>query len=55
MGKEEESRALTSEFLNASLANFLFHDTFRRLEDDPRYPIFLEKLGFLEIWKAMPR
>ncbi len=26
----------------------------RGLENDPRYPIFLEKIGLLEAWKAMP-
>jgi hypothetical protein len=25
------------------------------LAADPRYPIFLEKLGSLEAWKAMPK
>ena len=25
----------------------------RNLESDPRYPVFLEKLGLLEAWKAM--
>ena len=90
MGEEEESRALTSEFLNTpaqfgpfakaqvyawrgenddafkslefafeqhnlSLANILLYDAFHHLEPDPRYPIFLEKLGLLEAWKAMPR
>ena len=90
MGQEEESRALTSEFLNtpaevgaypkaviyawrgendsafeflelafeqhySSLANILLNDAFRHLESDPRYADFLEKLGLLEAWKAMPR
>ena len=36
------------------LSNFLFYDGFDRLEGDPRYPVFLEKLGLLEYWKAMP-
>ena len=26
----------------------------RNLESDPRYPVFLEKLGLRETWKAMP-
>jgi len=26
----------------------------RNLRNDPRYPLFLEKLGLLEAWKAMP-
>jgi adenylate cyclase len=90
LGQEEESRALTSEFLNtpaevgpyakagiyawrgendsafeslevafeqhhSSLANILLNQAFRHLESDPRYPVFLEKLGLLEAWKAMPR
>jgi adenylate cyclase len=90
MGEEEESRALTSEFLNTtaqfgpiakaqiyawrgenddafkslevafeqhhqSLAGILLDEAFRHLEDDPRYPVFLEKLGLLEAWQAMPR
>ncbi len=90
MGEEEESRALTSEFLNTpaeigpfakamiyawqgeyddafeslelafeqrnrGLANILIFDASRHLEDDPRYPAFLEKLGLLEAWKIMPR
>jgi len=90
MGKEKESRALTSEFFNTpaqvdpfvkaqvyawrgenddafkslelafeqhnlSMANILMYDAFHHLESDPRYPIFLEKLGLLEAWKAMPR
>jgi len=89
MGEEEESRALTSEFLNTpaqenpfpkafiyawrgendsafeslelaferhhyALADFLLYNTFGRLEGDPRYPLFLEKLGLLKYWKAMP-
>ena len=32
------------------LSNFWF----RGLHSDPRYPVFLEKLGLLEYWKAMP-
>ena len=90
MGEEEESRALTSEFLNKpayvgpfakamiyswrgenddafkslelafeqhnhGLANILIRDPFHHLEADPRYPVFLEKLGLLEAWKMMPR
>lgn len=90
LGEEEESLALTSEFLstpaefgpfakamiyawrgendlafkslefafdqhNRALANILLFDASRHLEDDPRYPIFLEKLGLLAAWKAMPR
>jgi TolB-like protein/Tfp pilus assembly protein PilF len=90
LGEEEESRALTREFLNTpvqeypfpkariyawrgendaafealeaafdqhqpGLANFLLVDAFHHLESDPRYPVFLEKLGLLEAWQAMPR
>jgi tetratricopeptide (TPR) repeat protein len=89
MGEEEESRALTSEFLNTTaqfapfskakiyawrgenddafkslevafeqhhhgLASILLDGYFHHLEDDPRYPVFLEKLGLLEAWQAMP-
>jgi adenylate cyclase len=39
---------------NSGLANILLRDAFRHLEADPRYPVFLEKLGLLEAWKAMP-
>ena len=87
MGQEEESRALTRDFLNTpahvssyskamiyawrgendaafeflelafeqhwSLHNILLIDAFHHLEDDPRYPIFLEKLGLFEAWKTM--
>lgn len=87
LGKEEESRALTSEFLNSpaengplakasihawrgendsafeflevafelhhsGLANILLFAPLQRLESDPRYPVFLEKLGLLEAWEA---
>ena len=89
MGEEEESRALTSEFLNtkaefgpfrkariyawqgenddafkfleiafeqhnAGLANILIYADFQHLEADPRYPVFLEKMGLLEAWESMP-
>ena len=36
------------------LFNILGIEWARGLEDDPRYPIFLEKLGLLEAWRAMP-
>ncbi len=36
------------------LNNILWNDALSRLENDPRYPGFLEKLGLLEAWKAMP-
>ena len=89
IGEEEESRALTEEFLNtpakenpfpkaiiyawrgendkafesleaafeqhsSGMHNILLVDAFHHLEDDPRYPVFLEKLGLLEAWKSMP-
>ena len=34
--------------------NILGIEWARGLEDDPRYPIFLEKIGLLEAWRAMP-
>lgn len=40
---------------NHGLHNILVDDDFRYLEADPRYPIFLEKLGLFEAWKAMPK
>ena len=39
---------------NLALANILLWDAFHHLEADPRYAIFLEKLGLFEAWKAMP-
>ena len=39
---------------DSRLHNFLLQHSFNRLESDPRYPVFLEKLGLLEYWKAMP-
>ncbi len=40
---------------NFGLANILLYEAFHHLEADPRYLIFLEKLGLLGAWKAMPR
>ena len=37
------------------LNNFLGNEWLKGLESDPRYPVFLEKLGLLEAWKAMPK
>jgi len=37
----------------SGLANILTYDALHYLEDDPRYPVFLEKLGLLEAWKTM--
>ena len=89
MGKEDESRVLTRDFLNtpvelgtyakamihavrgendsafefldvafeqrdSRLANILLAVPLHPLEADPRYPVFLEKLGLLEAWQAMP-
>ena len=36
------------------LSYFLGDPPFKDLASDPRYPIFLEKLGLLEAWRAMP-
>ena len=38
---------------DSALANILTHDALHHLEDDPRYPVFLEKLGLLEAWKTL--
>jgi len=40
---------------DSSLANILTWREFDSLKADPRYPIFLKKLGLLEAWKAMPK
>ncbi len=37
-----------------SFANALGNEWSRGLENDSRYPIFLEKIGLLEEWRAMP-
>jgi TolB-like protein/Tfp pilus assembly protein PilF len=37
------------------LSQILWNDALYPLENDPRYPVFLEKLGLREYWKAMPR
>jgi len=50
-----KSLELAFEQHNFGLANILLWDAFHHLEPDPRYPVFLEKLGLLEAWKAMPR
>ncbi len=36
------------------LVHFLGSVWFRNLTTDPRYPVFVEKLGLLDEWKAMP-
>lgn len=36
------------------LAYFLGNSWFRNLTRDPRYPIFVKKLGLLQEWQAMP-
>jgi len=37
-----------------SLSYILMNPVLARLKDDPRYPIFLEKMGLREAWEAMP-
>jgi TolB-like protein/Tfp pilus assembly protein PilF len=37
-----------------SLSNILWNTDIAPLESDPRYPAFLEKLGLLEYWEAIP-
>jgi len=37
-----------------SLSNILWNTDIAPLESDPRYPAFLDKLGLLEYWEAMP-
>jgi adenylate cyclase len=39
---------------NSQLALFLIEPWFRGLVNDPRYALFLDKVGLLEAWKAMP-
>ena len=39
----------------AYFAFFLTNQWHKKLKSDPRYPVFLEKLGLLEYWKAMPK
>ena len=39
---------------NIALSTILNNVYLRNLQSDPRYPAFLEKLGLLEAWKAMP-
>ena len=39
---------------NVDLCKILVQPVFKMLASDPRYPVFLEKLGLLEAWKAMP-
>ena len=39
---------------NVSYTIFLIRPWFRNLVNDPRYALFLEKIGLLEYWKAMP-
>ena len=36
------------------LSNILMNPVLARLKDDPRLPIFLEKMGLREAWEAMP-
>jgi len=37
-----------------SLSFILWNGVLARLGDDPRYPVFLEKMGLREAWEAMP-
>jgi len=37
-----------------AMAFILVNPILKRLKDDPRYPVILERLGLLEAWKAMP-
>jgi hypothetical protein len=39
---------------DTTLVYFLGNTSFRNLTTDPRYPVFVEKMGLLEEWKAMP-
>jgi hypothetical protein len=38
---------------DGGLSYILMNIRLRNLASDPRYPVFLEKLGLLEAWKAM--
>jgi adenylate cyclase len=38
----------------SGLSNILLWEHYTILETDPRYPVFLEKMGLLEAWEAMP-
>ena len=42
------------EIRQPSLSSILWYGAFARLSDDPRYPVFLEKMGLREAWEAMP-
>ncbi len=42
------------ELNDPELAYILGSYVLQNLASDPRYPVFLEKLGLLEYWKAMP-
>jgi len=39
---------------DTGLSTILGDPVLARLKDDPRYPIFLEKMGLREAWEAMP-
>lgn len=49
-----ESLELAFEQHHSGLTNILLNEDLARLASDPRYQVFLEKLGLLEFWKAMP-
>jgi adenylate cyclase len=36
------------------LSQILIHPVLARLKDDPRFPIFLEKMDLRDAWEAMP-
>ena len=46
--------SLGDEALLELFGDFLGNPRFKNLVSDPRYPLFLEKLGLLEYWQAMP-
>ena len=39
---------------DSDLSYILMNNALFRLKDDPRFPIFLEKMGLREAWEAMP-
>ncbi len=45
---------MTFEERNPDLSFILLSPEVARIKDDPRYPLFLEKMGLREAWEAMP-
>jgi len=45
---------MTLEERNPDLSYILASSVLARLKDDPRFPIFLEKMGLREAWEAVP-